>query len=106
MLTDMIFTRRGRDLCTMKFLMYGPSFGWSISHLYSEGELFRNRKDVSRRNGVVGNTGRKMPRMPNPNDINPNAASRYFISSIFSKHEDSKKINKGFCSPAEALVEL
>ena len=60
-------------------MMYGPSLGWSISHLYRDGELFRNRKEARSRNGVVGRTGRKMPRKPNPKDIIPNTANRYFI---------------------------
>jgi hypothetical protein len=68
--------------------------GWFISHSYKDFELFRNRKEASRRNGVVGRTGRKMPIMPRVNDTNPNAASRYFISSKFSEDEDSKKTNK------------
>ena len=100
MLTDTTFTCRGRDLCTMKFLMYGPSFGWSISHLYSEGELFRNRKDARRRKGVVGRTGRKMPRMPNPNDTIPNAAIRYFITFFICATKIAKKSTRAsaeFC---------
>ena len=100
MLTDTTFTCRGRDLCTMKFLMYGPSLGCSISHLYREGELFRNRKDARSRKGVVGRTGRKMPRMPKPNDMIPNTAIRYFIpSSIYATKivKKSTRASADFC---------
>ena len=35
---------------------------------------------LSNKNGVVGNTGRKIPSIPRPNEIQPNIVSNHFIS--------------------------
>jgi len=67
----------------MKFFIYGPSFGWFISQSYKGFELRRNNAAARRSNGVVGNTGRKMPRMPSPRERRSNAARKISYNKIW-----------------------
>lgn len=79
---EIIFAFLGIDLFSIKSRIYGPNTGWFISQPYNLGELFRNKADDSKRNGVVGSTGRKIPMIPRESDKSPNTISKYFISNI------------------------
>ena len=50
----------------------------SLPQLYSLAELRMYRAADSKRNGVVGSTGRNIPDTPNTNDRLPNRINRYF----------------------------
>ena len=56
-----------------------------MSQSYSLCELRIYRAAESRRNGVVGSTGRKTPIMPNASDTLPKIARRIFIFSIYDR---------------------
>ena len=77
-LTDTILTLRGIALCSLKFFIYGPRCLCDNSQLYSLAELRMYRAADSKRNGVVGSTGRNIPDTPNTNDRLPNRTNRYF----------------------------
>ena len=76
--TDTVLTLFGIALCSMKLDIYEPRRGWFISQLYSLSLLLRNSAAASRSRGVVGNTGRKAPRMPSPRDMSPNMVRNIF----------------------------
>ncbi len=80
-LIAMIFTFAGMALCIIKFDIYTPNLGWFISQLYSFLFPFKNKVAANRRNGVVGNTGRKVPAIPRPSDKIPNIVKIYLICS-------------------------
>lgn len=79
---EIIFALRGMHLCSVKSFRYGPKRGCPISHLYSRGELFKNRYEANSKNGVVGSTGRNMPIIPNITDTIPKRASNFFIIKL------------------------
>lgn len=81
-LTDNTFIFRGIDLWIMKFRMYGPSFGWLRSQSYSTLLLRRNRAAARSRSGVVGRTGRNIPRIPSPKEISPKTVRIHFIADM------------------------
>ena len=88
--TETIFTRSGKALCSLKFLMYAPRCLCDISQPYNRCELRIYSAAESSRNGVVGSTGRKTPIMPSRSDTLPKNAKRYFI--ILSVARRYKKI--------------
>ena len=87
--TETTFTRRGKALCSLKFLMYAPRCLWDISQLQSLCELRMYIAAASSRNGVVGSTGRKTPIMPNTSDTLPKNAKRNF--SVFNYRREGTK---------------
>ena len=59
--------------------MYGPKVRW-LSNQSRQPELaFRNSHEASRRNGVVGSTGRNMPREASPTHVKANMFKMIFI---------------------------
>lgn len=74
------FTWSGIALWRVKFRIYFPNLGWFISQSYKHLLPRRNSAADKRRSGVVGNTGRKIPRTPNPSDKSPRIVSNNFIS--------------------------
>ena len=59
--------------------------------MYSLAELRMYRAADSKRNGVVGSTGRNIPDTPNTNDRLPNRINKYFTILIaYFAREDSK----------------
>ena len=90
--TEITFTRRGIALFSMKFRMYGPNRLWFNSHLYSRGEP-RNHKILdNKRNGVVGNKGRKIPITPKHREILPKTIYMTFTSQKY-KDRKSTRLN-------------
>ena len=81
--TETTFTRNGKALCSLKFFMYGPRCLWFMSQSYSLCEPRTYIAADKRRNGVVGNTGRKMPNIPNASDRLPKTVYRIFIRYFF-----------------------
>lgn len=73
----MIFTLSGIDLWSLKFLMYGPKVRWFNKRRYNFGELRKYSAADKSRNGVVGNTGTKIPIMPKTQDSVPTATKIY-----------------------------
>ena len=51
-----------------------------MSQLYNLFELFIKSPADNKRNGVVGNKGKKIPNIPNPKDIRPIITRRYFTT--------------------------
>jgi len=82
---ETIFARLGIDLFSLKSRMYLPITLQEISLLYSFCELRTYRAAARRRSGVVGNSGRKMPIIPNPNDRVPKTMYKYFNNCIVQK---------------------
>ena len=77
--TDSTLIFKGIALLTIKLDIYGPSFGWFISHSYNPLWLLRNKAAERRSKGVVGSTGRNIPSIPSPNDISPAIVRTIFI---------------------------
>ena len=50
--------------------MYGPKMRCWSSHVRQWELALRNSQEASRRNGVVGNTGRNMPKVASPTHRN------------------------------------
>ena len=74
---DTTFTRRGSALCPpRKRRTYSPKCRFCRSFRYNRGELLAKHQAESRRKGVVGRTGRKIPATPSPMLANPAATSR------------------------------
>lgn len=78
-LTDVILTRNGIALFSLKLRMYVPSRGCDNKRSYKRGELRKYSAAASNRNGVVGSSGRKIPMIPNESDIVPNIVRSVFI---------------------------
>ena len=64
-----------------------------MSHPYNLCELRIYKAAESRRNGVVGRTGRKMPIIPSANDTLPMIAKRYLII-MYLRREGTKNIQQ------------
>ena len=64
--------------------MYEPKYLCPVNHRYNLSELFIYKPAVSKRNGVVGNPGTKIPRIPKISDIVPNTISTIFNISLLS----------------------
>jgi hypothetical protein len=47
--------------------------------LYSRCELRANKKADNSKNGVVGNKGKKIPKIPSANERKPKEINTYFI---------------------------
>lgn len=77
-----IFIWRGIVLCSRKFFIYGPSLGWFISQSYSPLLLRRKRAADRSSRGVVGSTGKNIPRIANPRDISPNIVRNIFTGNF------------------------
>lgn len=65
--------------------MYGPRCLCDKSQLYSLLELLRYRAAARSRKGVVGNTGKKIPRTPSISETVPKKANIYFIRDMQHK---------------------
>lgn len=78
-LTDVILTRNGIALFSLKLRMYVPSRGCDNKCSYKRGELRKYNAAASNRNGVVGSSGRNIPMIPNESDIVPNIVRSVFI---------------------------
>ena len=77
--TETTFILSGIDFSTKKLEIYGPNFGWFISQSYQRLFPFRKRAAARSNNGVVGKTGRNIPRIARPNDRKPKTVSNIFI---------------------------
>ena len=84
-LTDVILTRNGIALFSLKLRMYVPSRGCDNKRSYKCGELRKYSAAASNRNGVVGSSGRKIPITPSESDNVPNIVSIVFICCCTSK---------------------
>lgn len=78
--SDIIFTLSGIALYFKKDEIYGPKRGCSKSQSYSLLLPRKNNAAARSSNGVVGSTGRKIPKIPNPKDISPNMVRAILIS--------------------------
>ena len=76
---DVILTRIGIALFSLKLRMYVPKWGCDSNFSYKRGELRKYSAAASNRNGVVGSKGRNIPITPSDRDIVPNMLSRIFI---------------------------
>ena len=74
--------------------MCAPKYLWFISHLYSFGEALQYSAAVSKRNGVVGNSGKNMPNTPNISVIVPNMAQNVLIELLLNNSNPAKLILK------------
>lgn len=66
-----IFLPKDMDLCSTKSLAYFSYTQVLVIHRLNFWEDFPKRKALSRTKGVVGKTGRKIPRTPNPKAMAP-----------------------------------
>ena len=79
--TDITFTRSGIALFSLKLRIYVPILGWIMSHSYSRGELRKYNAAANNKNGVVGNIGKIIPNIPNPNDTLPKIINNHFMKT-------------------------
>ena len=59
--------------------MYGPKMRWLRSHVRQCELALRNSHEASKRNGVVGSTGRNMPKVASPTQMNAMILRRSFM---------------------------
>ena len=78
-LIDIIFTLSGIVRCFKNVEIYGPKRGCSISQSYSLLLPRKNNAAARSSNGVVGSTGRKIPKIPKPKDVSPNIVRAILI---------------------------
>ena len=83
-LTETILTRNGIALYSLKLRIYSPRYGCASNQSYNFLELRKKSVAESRRNGVVGSTGRNIPTTPKTSDNIPNKSSMYFIYLLIS----------------------
>ncbi len=69
--TETILARSGIARFCRKLRIYVPKCLLANSRWYNFGELRHHRAAVSNRKGVVGNSGKKIPATPNPNETAP-----------------------------------
>ena len=74
--------------------MCAPKYLWFINHLYSLGEALQYSAAVSKRNGVVGNSGKNMPNTPNISVIVPKMAQKVLIEQLLNNSNPTKLILK------------
>ena len=77
--TDVILTRNGIALFSLKLRMYVPKRGCDNNLSYKRGELRKYSAAANSRKGVVGSSGRNIPMIPNESDIVPNIVRSVFI---------------------------
>lgn len=83
--TEMILTRNGNARFSRKLRMYSPNTLWFISHVQRRGEALTHTAAESNKNGVVGNTGRNIPRSPRINDTLPIMTRIILIGRKYNK---------------------
>ena len=62
--------------------MYVPKTLWASSFSCKRLLLFKKQYEVSKRKGVVGKRGRKIPNIPNPRERKPRLIKMYFFNSF------------------------
>ena len=77
--TEIIFARRGIARWMRKFWMYGPYILWLSSQSRQPELAFRNSHEASKRNGVVGSTGRNIPSEASPIQVKAMMFKMIFI---------------------------
>lgn len=78
--TAIIFTRKGMARCIWKLVTTSLNILIDIAQSYNLREPFIKLKAANNHNGVVGNTGRNIPKKPKAKDISPNIFQKRFIT--------------------------